>query len=168
VLANGSDSRGLSLTAQQVSPPTNASSFTLNSDGTFTYTPASNFNGTDTFTYQAANSLSNTSNVVTVTVTVTITVTLVNDAPVVTSDSISTAEDGTLTASVAGTISDVENNTVTVQLVSGPSNAASFNLSNDGSFTYVPTADFNSTDSFTYWATDSLGCNPVQVGWSHR
>lgn len=153
VLVNDSDSSGLSLIAQLVSQPSNASFFTLNTDGTFTYTPVSNFNGTDTFTYQAVNSLSTTSNVV----TVTITVTSVNDAPVVTSNSISTTEDGTLTASVAGNISDLENNTVTVQVVTNPSNAASFNLSSDGSFTYVPATDFNGTDTFTYRATDAIG-----------
>ena len=79
VLANDTDidtAHG-SLTAVQVSGPSHASSFTLNADGSFDYTPAANFNGTDSFTYKA-NDGSLDSN----TATVTITVNPVNDAPV--------------------------------------------------------------------------------------
>ena len=42
---------------------------TLNADGSFTYTPAANFNGTDSFTYRA-NDGSADCNVATVTITV--------------------------------------------------------------------------------------------------
>jgi VCBS repeat-containing protein len=64
--------------------PTNAMSFTLNSDGTFTYTPVQDFNGIDTFQYEVrddggvTNGGDNIGNIV----TVTITVDGVNDAPV--------------------------------------------------------------------------------------
>ncbi len=51
----------------------------LNTNGSFTYQPAADFNGSDTFTYQATNS-ANTSAVT----TVTLTVKPVNDAPTVT------------------------------------------------------------------------------------
>ncbi len=52
---------------------------TLNADGSFSYTPAANFNGSDSFTYRASDGTL-TSNVA----TVTLTVTAVNDAPTVT------------------------------------------------------------------------------------
>ena len=55
---------------------------TLNADGSFTYTPNANFNGTDSFTYQANDGTAD-SNVA----TVTITVNAVNDAPVASDDS---------------------------------------------------------------------------------
>ena len=55
---------------------------TLNADGSFTYTPNANFNGTDSFTYTASDGTA-VSNVA----TVTITVTRVNDAPVAVNDS---------------------------------------------------------------------------------
>ena len=39
-------------------------------------------------------------------------------------------------------------------LVSGPSSADSFTLNPDGTFDYLPAANFNGTDSFTYKASD--------------
>ena len=76
VLANDTDAQGLPLTAILVSGVSNGT-LTLNSNGSFTYTPSLNFNGTDSFTYKANNGSFN-SNVV----TVSLTVTSVNDAPV--------------------------------------------------------------------------------------
>ncbi|HSG24548.1 MAG TPA: S8 family serine peptidase, partial [Anaerolineales bacterium] len=52
VLLNDSDLNGDALTASLVTGPSNGT-LTLNSDGSFTYTPDSNFNGSDSFTYQA-------------------------------------------------------------------------------------------------------------------
>src|SRR4030095_4379668 len=132
----------------------------FNSDGTYTYTPNADFNGTDSFTYRAVDSLTGASNVA----TVTITVTSVNDAPVAVGDSSSVAEDGVLSgASVLANDSDLhggapsENNTpLTAVLVSTTANGVlAFN--SDGTYTYTPNADFNGTDSFTYQAVDKLG-----------
>jgi CSLREA domain-containing protein len=57
VLANDTDADTphSSLTASLVSGPSHAapSGFTLNSDGSFSYTPAQDFNGQDSFTYKA-------------------------------------------------------------------------------------------------------------------
>ena len=77
VLQNDSDADGDALTASIVTGPSNAASFTLNADGSFTYTPTANFSGTDTFTYQVSDGNGGTD-----TATATITVTAVNDAPV--------------------------------------------------------------------------------------
>ena len=52
VLANDSDPDNNPLTASLVTGPSHGT-LTLNSDGSFTYTPASNFNGTDSFIYRA-------------------------------------------------------------------------------------------------------------------
>ena len=76
VLGNDTDTENSPLTAILVSGPTSGS-LTLNRDGSFSYTPNANFNGTDSFTYKA-NDGALDSNVV----TVTITVNAVNDAPV--------------------------------------------------------------------------------------
>jgi len=69
VLGNDTDPDGDPLTATLVSGPTNGS-LDLNPDGSFTYTPATNFAGDDSFTYQASDGASQ-SNTATVTVTVT-------------------------------------------------------------------------------------------------
>jgi len=55
VLANDTDTDSLltSLTAVVVTGPAHASAFTLNADGSFTYTPAAGYVGSDTFTYVA-------------------------------------------------------------------------------------------------------------------
>ncbi len=52
VLANDTDANGNQLTAIVVSQPTHGI-VTLNSDGSFTYTPTSNYSGPDSFTYKA-------------------------------------------------------------------------------------------------------------------
>jgi len=90
VLANDSDvdTPHSSLTAIQVTGPSHASSFTLNADGSFDYTPASNFNGTDSFTYKV-----NDGTVDGNTVTVTLNVASVNDAPSGADNTITIAED---------------------------------------------------------------------------
>src|SRR5204863_166345 len=50
VLANDSDADGDSLTVTTVTQAVHGS-VVLNADGTATYTPAANFNGSDVFTY---------------------------------------------------------------------------------------------------------------------
>src|SRR5204862_3021615 len=70
------DPEGGALSAQQVMGPAHASSFTLNGDGAFTYTPVADFNGSDSFSYRDSDGQT-TGN----TVTVTNTITAVNDAP---------------------------------------------------------------------------------------
>ena len=52
VLANDTDVDGDALSAVLVSGPAHGS-LTLNADGSFTYTPAANYNGPDSFTYKA-------------------------------------------------------------------------------------------------------------------
>src|SRR5262249_35903141 len=46
-------------------------------------------------------------------------------------------------------------NSVTAQVVSGPSNG-SLTVNSDGSFTYTPNAGFSGTDSFSYNVTDGV------------
>ena len=69
VLANDTDPQSMPLTASLVSGPTHGS-LTLNSDGSFTYTPNTGYLGADSFTYQASDGFHN-SNVATVSLTVT-------------------------------------------------------------------------------------------------
>jgi VCBS repeat-containing protein len=147
VLANDTDVDGDPLTAVLVAGPTRGT-LTFNADGSFLYSPNTNFNGSDSFTYRA-NDGSVDSNVV----TVTITVNPVNDAPVAVNDTASGNEDTPITGSVLTNDSDVESSPLTAALVTGPANGTlSFNA--DGTFTYTPNLDFNGTDSFTYLAND--------------
>jgi VCBS repeat-containing protein len=76
VLANDTDPNGDPLTAVLGLAPTKGT-LTLNANGSFTYTPNSDFSGTDSFEYQAHDGTSPS-----VAVTVTISIAPVNDPPV--------------------------------------------------------------------------------------
>jgi large repetitive protein len=89
VLQNDTDADGgTTLTAALVRTVANGS-LTLRPDGSFTYTPGSNFNGATTFTYQARDGSASSA-----TVTVTITVTAANDAPFISNSAPTTATEG--------------------------------------------------------------------------
>src|SRR5947208_5477584 len=69
LLANDSDvDAGTTLTAALVAAPAHGTA-TVNANGSFTYTPAANYNGSDSFTYRASDGAL-TSNVATATITV--------------------------------------------------------------------------------------------------
>src|SRR6185503_15625964 len=53
ILANDTDADTNTLSAILVSGPTHGT-LTLNADGSFTYTPATNYTGPDSFTYRAS------------------------------------------------------------------------------------------------------------------
>ena len=91
VAGNDSDPDGDTLTYTVDTGPANGS-LVLNTDGTFTYTPNANFDGTDTFTYIADDGEGGTD-----TATVTITITSVNDAPQGSDNTITLLEDGSHT-----------------------------------------------------------------------
>jgi VCBS repeat-containing protein len=150
VLGNDTDADGNSLTAAKVSDPTHGA-LTLNSNGSFTYTPSSGYTGIDSFTYQANDSQANSN-----TATVTITITSVNNPPVAVNDAYSTNEDTALNISAPGVLgndSDSDGDNLTAVKVSDPAHGT-VTLNNNGSFTYTPNANFNGTDSFTYRAND--------------
>ena len=149
------DADGTTLVYRLVSGPSNGR-IAFNTDGTFTYTPNRNYNGSDSFTYRATDGTAS-SNVA----TVTINVTPVNDAPVARSRSLATRED--TAASGAVTAVDAEGDALTYVLVQGPAKGTLlFNA--DGTFTYTPNSDENGPDSFTYRANDgALSSNVATV-----
>jgi hypothetical protein len=91
-----------------------------------------------------------------------------NGAPTALADGYNVNEDGTLAPNAAAGVlandDDPDNDAITAVLGTGPSNAQSFALNSDGSFSYTPDPDFNGGDSFTYHATDgALNSNTVTV-----
>ena len=124
----------------------------VNANGTYTYTPVANYNGADSFTYTVSdgNGGSNT-------YTVAVTVSPVNDAPVAANDTITTAEDviksGNLPAAT-----DVEGDAVTYARVTDASHGTVV-INPNGSYIYLPAANYNGADSFTYKVTDSQGAS---------
>ena len=155
VLTNDSDLNGDSLTAVKVSGPAHGT-LTLNSNGSFTYTPDANWNGSDGFTYQAYDGelYSNTA-------TVTLNVSAVNDAPVAADDAFSGNEDSAITGNVLTNDSDVEGDTLTVMLLDSGMAHGSVAMNPDGSFTYTPEANWNGTDKFSYRVYDGTDLSNV-------
>jgi VCBS repeat-containing protein len=150
VVANDSDPDGDALTAW-VESGTSHGILNLNTNGSFTYTPAANYNGPDSFTYQASDGTAQSNPA-----TVTITVTAVNDAPTSAADTYSTAEDTPLTVAALGVLAndtDPDSSTLTAAVVTDPAHGT-LTLDADGAFTYTPAANFNGTDTFTYRASD--------------
>jgi VCBS repeat-containing protein len=151
-LSNDSDADGDTLTIVKVLDPTHGT-LILNTDGTFQYIPTANYLGTDSFTYFVTDGLLSSG-----TVTVTISVTAVNDAPVAENESYAINEDSPLSVSLPGVLandSDVDGNLLSAVRVTGPAHGT-LTLNASGSFLYVPTANYNGTDSFTYRASDGL------------
>ncbi len=166
VLANDTDVENDPLTAVLVDEPVHGA-LTLNSDGSFTYTPVAGFNGADSFTYRASDGLAE-SNIATVAVTLTVEA---NQPPVARVDAYSTDEDTPLTVAAAGVLANDEDpngEPLEALLVSGPTHGI-LTLNADGSFTYTPNADFNGADGFTYQASDgALNSEAIAVSLTIR
>ena len=165
VLTNDTDPEDDPLTAVLNTGPTNASAFTLNPDGTFSYTPNADFFGTDTFTYHAndGNATNADSNVA----TVTITVNAVNDAPSFTASNPPTVLEDAGPQTVPGwaTFSPGPANesgqTVLGYTVSNVSNPALFSglpaVAANGTLTYTPAANAFGSSTFDVVVQDSGG-----------
>jgi VCBS repeat-containing protein len=127
-------------------------SIVVAANGQVTFTPNANFNGPTSFTYTV------TSGGVTETATVSINVTPVNDLPVSTNSSVSTAEDTTLSGQINAT--DADDDALTYQVVGQPAHG-SVTINADGTYSYVPAADYNGPDSFRYVVRDGTGSSVV-------
>jgi uncharacterized repeat protein (TIGR01451 family) len=149
VLLNDQETDGDLLSAALVSGPSHGF-LSLNSDGSFAYTPVANFTGTDTFTYKA-NDGTTDSNIATVTITV-------DHVPVAVNDSYLTPQNTPLNVAAPGVLgndTDSDSHTLTALLAQGPTHG-SLTLNPDGSFFYTPSFGYHGSDSFTYQATDGL------------
>ena len=134
---------------------TSNGTLTFNSNGTFTYVPNANFNGSDSFVYQLCDVDGDCDTAI-----VRITVSPVDDAPVANHDAVTATEDVTLNSTVvtndvnSGDGGNTYNNSCPT-CTSTSNGSLTFN--NDGTFTYVPNANFNGSDSFVYQLCDVDG-----------
>ena len=176
VVANDTDADGTPLAASVVAGPANGS-LTLNADGSFTYTPNANFNGSDSFTYRASDGLAQSAPAA-----VTLTVAPVNDAPVVSAGTFS-ANEGVTCLVITMPVSDVDGDELTFQLTTEPVNGELFHYGSPtdpvgakvtpstGPFIqptlcYRPIKHFfHGTDAFTYTVTDGTATvGPATIG----
>ncbi|MCO6439460.1 MAG: tandem-95 repeat protein [Phycisphaerae bacterium] len=123
-----------------------------NGDGTFTYTPNADFNGSDSFAYTISDGNGGTA-----TGTVNVNVISVNDAASPVDDAYVTDEDTAVTTgNVLLNDTDVEGDAIQIHSFSQPSNGT-VQYNGDGTFTYTPGVGFSGEDSFTYTVTDGHG-----------
>src|ERR687891_714430 len=153
VLANDTDADG-NLDPSSVSVtggPFNGSA-AVNPNGTITYTPDPDFNGSDSFSYEVCDTAPACD-----TATVLITVGAVNDPPVAADDAASTDEDTPVIIDVLSNDSpgpaDESSQSLTVDSVTQPANGTAV-INPDNTVTYTPDPNFNGSDSFTYTACD--------------
>ncbi len=141
-------------------------SLVFNSDGSYDYTPNTNFSGTDSFTYTVTDADSGEYS----TQTVSLTVNPGTDLSAA-DDVASGNEDTTINSTVAANDSTSSGGVLTYAVDTGVTNG-SLVFNSDGSYDYTPNANFSGTDSFTYTVTDaasgesltqtvSLTINPV-------
>ncbi|HEY7759918.1 MAG TPA: DUF2341 domain-containing protein, partial [Burkholderiales bacterium] len=161
VLFNDSDADGQPLTAVLVAPPSSAAVFSLNPDGSFSYTPNANFAGTDTFTYRA-NDGTNNSNIA----TVTITVNPVNDEPSLTlAGNQTVAEDAgaqavagfAIPSAGGGADESVQTFTYTVSNNNNSLFSVQPTIDAGGNLSYALTANTFGSATVTVFVTDSGG-----------
>ena len=148
VLANDSDLDGDPLTVT-VATAANGT-VVINANGTVTYTPNTDFNGVDTITYTISDGKGGFD-----TATVTVVVRPVNDAPIATNDTATTAEDTPVTVNVLGNDRDVDGDPLTVTAATSPNGQVSINP--DGTITFTPGANFNGPTTVTYTISDGKG-----------
>ena len=124
---------------------------TIAADGSYTYTPAANFNGSDSVDYTVTDgSLSDIG-------TLNITVNAVNDAPVAVDDAITAIEDTPFTSTIDLDANDLDVDGDTLSVVAGTfatTQGGSITIAADGSYTYTPAVNFNGIDSVDYTVTD--------------
>lgn len=147
VATNDSDVETATLNYTLVTGPAHGT-LLLNTNGTFTYTPASNYFGSDQFIYKGTDAGSLFGQA-----TVLINVTSVNDVPVVNNETVSGNEDTVLSGNVSSNDSDVE--TAQLNYTFGSPSSGTFVGNTNGSFTYTPIANYNGTQTVTYTACDA-------------
>jgi Bacterial Ig domain/FG-GAP-like repeat/PKD domain/RTX calcium-binding nonapeptide repeat (4 copies)/Beta-propeller repeat len=131
--------------------------------GRITYTPQANFFGSDSLRYKVRDHNGVLSNEA----VVSITVNAVNDAPLANNDHYVTREDTPLIIGAAlgllANDTDVDGDSLTASFLTLPAHGT-LTLNSNGSFSYVPIAEFFGIDSFRYRASDGMSdSGPVTV-----
>lgn len=144
VLSNDIEPEGTRMMAVLVTPP-NRGTLTLNEDGSFSYSPFANINGTDRFVYRNSDGSLSSSNA-----TVTLTITAVNDPPAAHGVPVTTPEDTAVAVSLRGT--DEDGDSLSYAVVTQPGSGTL--IGTPPSLTYKPVTNFHGTDLFTFRVSD--------------
>uniref|UniRef100_UPI0026EBAFB1 retention module-containing protein n=1 Tax=Seleniivibrio woodruffii TaxID=1078050 RepID=UPI0026EBAFB1 len=122
----------------------------INSDGTYTYTPAENYNGEDSFSYTVSDGKGGTN-----TYNIYVSVAPANDAPTAADTTIATDEDTVVTGTLPAA-ADIDGDDVTYSLDTDAAHGT-VTVNADGTYTYTPADNYNGDDSFSYTVSDGKG-----------
>ena len=146
------DTTTLTVSNTPVTAPQHGT-LTLNTNGTFSYTPQADFAGTDTFVYQVSDGTLTANGTVTITINASS-----NHAPVANPDAYNVDEDTPAVVSATSGVlfndTDADGNTLTAVVDVQPTHGTLVLNTVDGSFTYTPNANYHGPDSFVYHAND--------------
>ncbi len=150
VLANDSDADHDVLAAVMFEGPAHGM-VSLATDGSFVYTPDTDYFGADSFQYRA-----NDGQMPSGIATVNLTINAVNDAPVAGDDSATLDEDGTAIIAVldndlAGPANEAAQ---TLTITSAGALHGTVTINADGTLGYTPEADYNGADTISYTILD--------------
>ncbi|UWR20910.1 cadherin-like domain-containing protein [Sulfitobacter sp. S190] len=148
VLTNDTDPEGDALSVTAAS--SDDGDVSINDDGTLSFTPAPDFNGSATIDYTITDGNGGSD-----TATVTVDVAPVNDAPVAVDDSDETTSDTAVTIPVLDNDSDVDGDALSV--TSATSADGDVVINDDGTITFTPNPDFSGDATIDYTISDRNG-----------
>ncbi|WP_320174772.1 cadherin-like domain-containing protein [Maridesulfovibrio sp.] len=153
LLADASDIDGDALSVANLSVASGSGALVDNADGTWTFTPAANFNGAVSLSYEVSDGELSAA------ASAGLNVTAVNDVPVAGAaiDLGSVAEDGSMvitSASLLADASDIDGDALSVTNLSVASGSGALVDNADGTWTFTPAANFNGAVSLSYEVSD--------------
>ncbi len=139
ITLSASDIDGGPVTYQIITPPNHG---TLSGTApNLTYTPAANYNGSDSLSFRAASGNE---------AVIAIQVTAVNDAPIATPQSVTTAYNNAVSVNLSAT--DIDSPSLTYTVLTSPANGV---LSGTApNLVFTPTIGWSGTTTFTFRASD--------------
>jgi large repetitive protein len=122
-------------------------------DGTISYVPDADYNGSDAFEYTATDSTGSTA-----TGEVLVTITPVSDAPDAVADTAATFPGEAIDIDVLDNDTDVDGDAFTIESVTASAEGGTVEDNGDGTIRYTPPDGFtNDTDTFSYTIVDDDG-----------
>ncbi|MEC3860168.1 DUF4214 domain-containing protein [Mesobacterium sp. TK19101] len=140
------------LTVVAASVPPEQGTVTLNPDGSVTFAPTQDFNGTVEIAYTVEDPDGDQDSAIH-----TVVINPMDDAPVARNDRDTTNEDTPIVLNVLANDSHPDGDDLTVIAASVPPEQGSVEVNNDGTVTFNPAPDFHGTAVISYMVEDATG-----------